>query len=369
MKTKDVGTNWKFVCKKDILQGWQKVAISLFGFGVLLGPPLDAIHSRVQLQIYDRGAIDVAGLHTNIWVSKYFSSHPSASTSAVNSVEWTPKRHALRWYWTMCSKYDNTLGSVLKAIGRVLWSFKEKENLHFDCSYILHVNSDSETWNDNLWKYLYYTFFMLWTLCGTRFSLCSAFSTAWWECCSLFLTRTWLEKAPYRKQTCRKWSIPSCEWPHSWNNITYTKVKFTHSTISGHQLRKSCRKNRQIEESSVVEPGAMRVDRKQHCNSLVWSSPHCTNTKTKILPLFYPQWSCSSLNNLCESALNIFAHAFVVCHVNMMEMMKRPSSSWYSIATISMHVDVGDIDQKYMQNVLSILNNELLIGSLFHSIS
>lgn len=86
MKTKDILalTEVKFVCKKDILQGWQKVAISLFGFGVLLGPPLDAIHSRVQLQIYDRGAIDVAGLHTNIWVSKYFPSHPIASTSAVN---------------------------------------------------------------------------------------------------------------------------------------------------------------------------------------------------------------------------------------------------------------------------------------------
>ena len=34
-----------------------------------------------------------------------------------------------------------------------------------------------------------------------------------------------------------------------------------------------------------------------------------------------------------------------------------------------MHVDVGDINQKYMQYVSSILNNELLIGSLFHSIS
>ena len=151
-----------------------------------------------------------------------------------------------------------------------------------------------------------------WQLCGTRFSLCSGFSTAWWECCSLFLTRTWLEKAPSRKQTCRKWSIPSCEWPHSWNNITYTKVKIH----SFHHFRSELH---QIEESSVVEPGARRVDGKQNCNSsLVWSSPHCTNTKTKIiLPLFYPQWPHSSLNNLYETPLNVLAHAIVVCHVNM----------------------------------------------------
>ena len=95
-------------------------------------------------------------------------------------------------------------------------------------------------------------------------------------------------------------------------NITYTKVKIH----SFHHFRSELH---QIEESSVVEPGARRVDGKQNCNSsLVWSSPHCTNTKTKIiLPLFYPQWPHSSLNNLYETPLNVLAHAIVVCHVNM----------------------------------------------------
>lgn len=34
-----------------------------------------------------------------------------------------------------------------------------------------------------------------------------------------------------------------------------------------------------------------------------------------------------------------------------------------------MHVDVGDIDQKYTQNVSAILNHELLIGSWASSIA
>ncbi len=56
-----------------VLEGWRKVGLYLFGFGFVLGPPLDAIHSRVELQIYDRGALDIAGLHTDIWVRVF---HP-----------------------------------------------------------------------------------------------------------------------------------------------------------------------------------------------------------------------------------------------------------------------------------------------------
>ncbi len=64
-----------------VLEGWRKVGLYLFGFGFVLGPPLDAIHSRVELQIYDRGALDIAGLHTDIWVRVF---HPWPCVSPFN---------------------------------------------------------------------------------------------------------------------------------------------------------------------------------------------------------------------------------------------------------------------------------------------
>lgn len=111
----------KEVSKKGLKDTWPSISLTLFGAGFFLGPLLDGLHSRVNLMIYQNGAVDVGPLHTNIWVP------PSSVLSVTSTLTCfvVPWRCLMEWCLT-CDQVPPMLGAFYCTVGLLQLLLDEK---------------------------------------------------------------------------------------------------------------------------------------------------------------------------------------------------------------------------------------------------